>query len=130
MLSFDKNDNNFGEVDNLPLISETSRYGTKTFRPQNKEQYELYLKSKDSNRQSFYFVAIYGLILFISFCIIIIGHIMINFFLYFPKLNKIIYYLDFLWLLCLFLFLYESNRLDNINFNLRCRVEKEMINDK
>jgi len=126
MDTFDKDDKGFAEIEQYWTFSETSKYGTKTFKPQNKEQEKLYWEYKDAKLNSFYGPAIMGPILFIILIIIIIGYLLCNYAFFTTRFNELFINSFYLWIIMVIWVLYETNNYDKKTLTLRKRVETEI----
>ncbi len=114
------------EIEQYWTFNETSKNGTITFKPQNKEQEKLYWEYKNANLDSFYGPAIAGPILFIILIIIILGYLLCNYVFLTARFNSLLINSFYLWIIMVIWILYETNNYDKKTLALRKRVEEEI----
>ncbi len=125
MLYTDKLFEEATEIEQYWTFNETSKNGTITFKPQNKEQEDLYWKYRDGEH-SFIGFAFIAFILFIVLMIIIVGYLLCNYVFLITKFNNNFLNSFYLWIILVICFFYLMYLDDQKQFTLRKRVEEEI----
>lgn len=125
MDTFDKDDKGFAEIEQYWTFNETSKDGTLTFKPQNKEQEKLYWEYNDVEH-TFIGFAFLAFILFIMLMVIIVGYLLFNYAFSITKFNGWFLNSFYIWIILVALFFYSMHIDDQKRFTLRKRVEAEI----
>ena len=113
----------YGEIHNYGKSTEYSNSETTTFTFENLEQKKLYEQSNDMNRASFFSWFATGLLMCVSFVIIIVLYIIFIFtFKNAYSVHKIFIGILFIWATISAYLLYTSNNLTKKHFKLRQQV--------
>ncbi len=113
------------EIEQYWTFNETSKYGTKTFKPQNKEQERLYWEHNDAEH-TFIGFAFLAFILFMIFLLIVFGFLLCNYVFNTSKFNDIFLNSFYLWIILVLWFFYSMHLDDQKRFALRKRVQEEI----
>ena len=113
------------KIEQYWTFNETSKYGTKTFKPQNREQEKLYWEYNDAEH-TFIGFAFLAFILFMIFLLIVFGFLLCNYIFNTSKFNNNFLHLFYLWIILVICFFYLMYLDDKKRFALRKRVEEEI----